>query len=118
MPIFEPYAVITVPFPYANPITTKRRPALLVSHPDLARRHGLGWVLMITSAANQPWSGDIAIDDLARAGLRAPSVIRPVKIAAIEVARANRIGTASDAVIGLVRRALDETLGFSFGASH
>jgi hypothetical protein len=36
---------------------------------------------MITSADNAPWSCDVTIANLARAGLPAPSVVRPAKIA-------------------------------------
>jgi mRNA interferase MazF len=45
---------------------------------------------MITSAANAPWSSDVPIADLARAGLPAPSVVRTAKIACIEPARIER----------------------------
>jgi mRNA interferase MazF len=42
---------------------------------------------MITSAANPPWSSDVPIADLERAGLPAPSVVRTAKIACIDPAR-------------------------------
>jgi mRNA-degrading endonuclease toxin of MazEF toxin-antitoxin module len=45
---------------------------------------------MITSAGNPPWSSDVAIADLARAGLPAPSVVRTAKIACIEPSRIER----------------------------
>jgi mRNA-degrading endonuclease toxin of MazEF toxin-antitoxin module len=45
---------------------------------------------MITSAENEPWSSDVAIADLKRAGLPAPSVVRPAKIECIEPARIDR----------------------------
>ena len=48
---------------------------------------------MITSAENDSWSSDISITDLKRAGLPAPSVVRPAKIACIEPGRIDlRIG--------------------------
>jgi mRNA interferase MazF len=41
---------------------------------------------MIISAENRPWPGDIPIAGFAAlAGLSAPSVIRPCKIATVEV---------------------------------
>jgi len=60
---------------------------------------GLIWVAMITSAANAPWSCDVTIVELARAGLPAPSVVRTAKIACIEPAgierRAGRLDKAT-----------------------
>src|SRR5438477_6822421 len=77
---FAPFYVVVVPFPYADRLAEKRRPALVISNRKLAA-HGLVWVAMITSADNEPWSSDVAIADLKRAGLPAPSVVRPAKIA-------------------------------------
>jgi mRNA-degrading endonuclease toxin of MazEF toxin-antitoxin module len=45
---------------------------------------------MITSADNERWSSDVAITDLARAGLPAPSVVRSAKIACIDPNRIDR----------------------------
>jgi mRNA interferase MazF len=45
---------------------------------------------MITSAGNEPWSSDVPIPDLKLAGLPAPSVVRPAKIACIEPGRIER----------------------------
>jgi mRNA interferase MazF len=70
----------------------QRRPALVLAAGALARNHGLLWVAMITSAANRAWPGDVAIADLARAGLPAPSLIRTAKLATIEVSDALRLG--------------------------
>ena len=81
--------VVVVPFPYSDRLAEKRRPALVISNRKLLG-FGLVWVAMITSAENEPWSCDVAIADLERAGLPAPSVVRPVKIASIEPARVFR----------------------------
>jgi mRNA interferase MazF len=48
---------------------------------------------MITSASNRGWSGDIAISDFRAAGLPAPSIVRPAKVATIEARDAERLGT-------------------------
>jgi mRNA interferase MazF len=45
---------------------------------------------MITSAENESWWSDVAIADLKRAGLPAPSVVRVAKIACIEPRRIDR----------------------------
>lgn len=86
---FDPFEVVVVPFPYADRLAEKRRPALVISNRKLAV-HGLIWVAMITSADNAPWSSDIAITNLARSGLPAPSVIRTAKIACIDPNRIDR----------------------------
>jgi mRNA interferase MazF len=81
--------VVVVPFPYADRLAEKRRPALVVSGAALAR-YRLLWVVMITSAENRAWSCDVPIGDLGRAGLPAPSVVRPAKIACIDPGRVLR----------------------------
>jgi mRNA interferase MazF len=86
---FDPFDIVVVPFPYAHRLAEKRRPALVISNRKLAI-HGLIWVAMITSADNEAWSSDVAITDLKRAGLPAPSVVRPAKIACIEPGRIDR----------------------------
>jgi mRNA interferase MazF len=79
---------------------------LIVSAPALARRHGLLWVAMITNADNPSWPDDVAIDDLAGAGLRKPSVVRPAKLATVEAAAVDVIGRASAGVAERVRTVL------------
>lgn len=81
--------MVVVPFPYADRLAEKRRPALVISNRKLAP-FGVIWVAMITSAENAPWSCDVAVADLARAGLPAASVIRTAKIACLEPARIER----------------------------
>ena len=92
--------VIVVPFPYSDRLAQKRRPALVVSN---ARLHDLGliWAVMITSAKNSSHQSDFPIADLARAGLPAPSVVRPSKIACLEPSRILRVaGRLSDPDLG------------------
>lgn len=86
---FDPFDVVVVPFPYADRFAEKRRPALVISNRKLAL-HGVIWVVMITSADNERWSSDVAITALERAGLPAPSVVRPPKIACIDPNRIDR----------------------------
>jgi len=83
---YDCWDVVVVPFPYADRLAEKRRPALIVSNESL-RIHGLLWIVMITSARNERWSCDVPIADPASAGLPAPSVVRTAKIACIEPAR-------------------------------
>lgn len=64
----------------------------MVSHGPLGEDGAFLWVVMIISAQNHPWTGDVQIRDHVKAGLPAPSVIRTMKIATIEVQRAEMIG--------------------------
>jgi mRNA interferase MazF len=82
--------VVVVPFPYADKLAEKRRPAVLVSSTAFNGRQNLVWVVMITSAENKGWTDDIEFS-LKGTGLSSASVIRPSKIATIEKARIDRI---------------------------
>ena len=88
---FPRYSVVVVPFPYSDQLAEKRRPALVISHGDLAQEQELVWVAMITSATNPRWQSDIAIDDHLECGLPAPSLIRPVKLATMDAERIVRV---------------------------
>lgn len=104
--------VVVLPFPYADRLAEKRRPALVVSAGKLAARHDVLWVAMITSLENPSWDGDVAISDLRRAGLSSPSVVRPAKITTIDVSRILRVaGTVPDSVAASVHRQLIRILG-------
>jgi mRNA interferase MazF len=92
MPGCEVWDLVKVPFPYTNRPVTQRRPALVVAVQDGSGAPGLLWVLMVTSAANRGWQGDVIISNLNAAGLPAPSVVRCAKIATIEARDAERIG--------------------------
>ena len=81
------FSIVVVPFPYADQLAEKRRPALVISSREFHERTGLVWVAMITSAKNAPWPDDIRIADHGACGLPAQSLIRAVKIATIDVNR-------------------------------
>ncbi|WP_038585882.1 type II toxin-antitoxin system PemK/MazF family toxin [Neorhizobium galegae] len=98
MPTFEQGDIVRVPFPYTDRDTRQRRPALVVSSGDLGEEAALLWVVMITSAENRPWTDDIAISDHGSAGLPAPSVVRPVKIATVEARHVEPIGKLPDEI--------------------
>jgi mRNA interferase MazF len=104
---FQPFDVVVVPFPYVDRLAEKRRPALVISTAELTV-HGVIWVAMITSASNERWTCDVAITNLHRAGLPAPSVVRCAKIACIDptrvLRRAGRLTPRSSSlVIGQIR---------------
>jgi len=111
MESFRRGAVVKVPFPYMDRATRQFRPALVVSDARFAAAHGLLWVVMITSAENRGWAGDVEVRDLARAGLPVPSVIRTAKIATIEARDATILGRVPATLLGQVDRHLSANLG-------
>jgi mRNA interferase MazF len=89
--------IVVVPFPYSDRMAEKTRPALVISGRRI-KQHGVVWVAMVTSAANDPRDCDVPVPDLRRAGLPVPSVVRTAKIACIEPGRILRkAGTLSPA---------------------
>ncbi|CAO4165609.1 type II toxin-antitoxin system PemK/MazF family toxin [Methylorubrum populi] len=103
--------VIVVPFPCADRLAEKRRPAVVVSGPSV-HATGFVWLAMITSARNPAMAGDLPITDLAEAGLTVPSVIRPVKIACVEPSCILRsIGALPDAVASELYRRIRAHVG-------
>ena len=75
--IYERWQVVRVPFPFTDRLASKNRPALVLSASAAFNAPAGHLVLaMITSAGNAPWPLDCAIQDLAGAGLPAPSVVR------------------------------------------
>jgi mRNA interferase MazF len=111
MASFRQGDVVRVPFPYTDRSTRQHRPALVVSHGEVGENGGLLWVVMITSAENRRWAGDFEIMDLDSAGLPAPSIIRPCKIATIEARHAEQLGRIKPTLMAQVGEAIGSMLG-------
>jgi mRNA-degrading endonuclease toxin of MazEF toxin-antitoxin module len=110
MAIFEAWDIVRVPFPYTDRPVRQHRPALVIAADELQTAHGLLWLAMITSAEHRGWPGDVVISDLDGAGLPAPSIVRPAKIATIEARDAGRLGTLPPPDRGAVRTYLRQRL--------
>jgi len=69
---------------------------------------------MITSAENRGWPSDVGTSDLRAAGLPAPWIVRPAKIATVDARDAQRLGTLPhanrEAVASCLRGILSVTL--------
>jgi mRNA interferase MazF len=113
MPSFRQGDVVKVPFPYTDRSTRQFRPALVASTGGIEEAHGLLWVVMITSADNRGWPGDVAVGNLAMAGLPVPSVIRTAKIATIESADAEKLGKVPRPLFGQVAGHLAREFGLA-----
>lgn len=110
MASFEPWDIVKVPFPYTDRPVRQRRPALVIAAGELEAAHGLLWLAMITSATHRGWSGDVAVSDIAAAGLPIPSIVRPAKIATIEARDTQRLGALPPEDREPIRRYLQERL--------
>jgi mRNA interferase MazF len=116
MPTFRKGDVVRVPFPYTDRPTRQWRPALVVSDGGLGDAGGFLWVVMITSAENRPWPGDVPFGaEYAASGLPAPSVIRSSKIATIELGQAEVIGHAPSDVLDAVDSVIANGLAMTRG---
>jgi mRNA interferase MazF len=74
--IYEPFTVVTVPFPFGDREATKRRPALVLSRRQDQSETGHITLMMITNAAQNRWSNDHKIKHLTQCGLNKSSIIR------------------------------------------
>lgn len=117
MASFRQGDVVKVPFPYTDRPTRQSRPALVVSAGGIEDAHGLLWVVMITSAENRGWPGDVPVTNLAVAGLPVPSVIRTAKIATIDAGDATKLGRVPPALFRQVARRLAGELGLDAGGA-
>jgi mRNA-degrading endonuclease toxin of MazEF toxin-antitoxin module len=71
------FDIVVVPFPFTDLPRSKRRPALVLSAAEaFGDVVGHSVMAMITTARNAPWPLDVPLEDLERAGLPAPSVVR------------------------------------------
>ncbi len=70
---------------------------------------------MITSAEHRAWAGDVAIANLAKAGLPVASVVRTAKIAIIEARDAEALGSVDVRTRNAVIRRVSGVLN---GDSH
>ena len=100
-----------MPFPFVEGHATKRRPALVVSTDAFHRMHRACFAAMITTARHlrDVRVDDIEIEDLARAGLPQPCVIRLARLATLEWGdHVRRLGTLDrnerPAIATLLRR--------------
>jgi mRNA-degrading endonuclease toxin of MazEF toxin-antitoxin module len=68
--------VIVVPFPFVDIPATKRRPSIILSDRTFNEANGHSICAMVTTAARTRWPSDVAISDLASAGLPRVCVVR------------------------------------------
>jgi mRNA interferase MazF len=69
------------------------------------------WVLMITSAANKGWQGDVSLETrYQECGLNVPCVVRTTKVSTVDVNRARKTGAIPPDLFALVQAEIARTL--------
>ena len=76
MTIYEPFAVVDVPFPFIDSPRQKSRPALVLSNRSFQQSNNALILAMITSAERGAWAHDVALADWRAAGLKKSCVLR------------------------------------------
>jgi mRNA interferase MazF len=93
---YEPWSVVTVPFPFTDSKISKKRPAVVLSTESFEKTHGHVVMAMITSAKHSDWPTDVLISDQQAAGLSAPSVVRFKMFTLDARLILNRVGTLAE----------------------
>jgi mRNA interferase MazF len=76
MTAFDRWTVAVAPFPFVDNSKAKPRPVLVLTPLAWNEEHGHTLCAMITRPLETRWPSDVQIEDIAAAGLPAPSVIR------------------------------------------
>ncbi|MEQ9530333.1 MAG: type II toxin-antitoxin system PemK/MazF family toxin [Haliea sp.] len=106
----EAFDVVVVPFPFTDRLTSKRRPALVLSTASFNTASGHAVMAMITSARHSSWPLDVAIQTLQSAGLPAASCVR-MKLFTLDLRLVIRkAGTLHEDDVKRVREALVQLL--------
>jgi mRNA interferase MazF len=103
--------IVWVPFPFVETPKLRERPALVIAAVSPTPNVQLLWVLMITSAANRGWGGDISLEARHNeCGLEVPCVIRTAKISTVEAKRARYSGSLPADLFDAVRTEMRRTM--------
>lgn len=93
---FKRWDVVAINYPFVEGDAAKHRPGVIVSTDRLHKSHGLFVAAMVTTARAGVRPDDIEVNDLAKAGLPVPCVIRPARIVTLNAGMiARRAGTLS-----------------------
>jgi len=95
MTIYEPFDVVEVPFPFTDIPRSKMRKALVLSSRGHNEANQATTLLMITSAHNSQWKGDVSISNWQDVGLRKPCLVRLKFFTADNKLLKNKIGRLS-----------------------
>ena len=108
--IYEPYAIVVVPFPFTDRATTKRRPAIVLSQEKHQEQTDHITLLMVTSAKHSAWASDHLIEDLDPTGLTSASIVRQKLFTIDQNLIVKKIGNLSSHDQHILRRLLKKHL--------
>lgn len=109
---FEPFDVVVVPFPFTDKLASKRRPAVVLSHPATLAA-GQAILAMITSSTFEAWASDVEIGERQTAGLTAPCRVRMKVFTLSEDQILRRIGQLAPQDARSVEAALRNVFGLA-----
>jgi mRNA interferase MazF len=115
MPLTTGYSfgdVVLVPFPFTDQSGSKRRPAVIVSSADYqAQRRDLVIMAITSQIRPRPAFAEFTVAAWKKAGLIAPSAVKPV-LATIEKRLVlKKLGQLQPADVRSLRTSLDQILG-------
>ena len=88
--------VVVVRFPFTDLAIAKPRPAVAISAESFIAGHSQTILAMVTTGAGSSWPSDIAIQELAAAGLRHASIVRWKLFTLVNDQLAVRIGRLAE----------------------
>lgn len=99
-------AIVLVPFPFTDELTSKKRPVLVLNSESFHSKTGLIIGAMITSTIKSPfWPGDYEIGEWQQAGLLHPSKLRLGKIVTLDASLIlKHFGYLSDPDISKIKK--------------
>ncbi len=108
---YKKWDVLVTAFPFADELRSKKRPTVCVACLNPAEGIELYWLLMVTSTHLKGWKGDVEINDVKKAGLPIPSIVRTSKVACVDASFIERkAGTTDIKTKTHVRAALQKLL--------
>jgi mRNA interferase MazF len=115
MPLTTAYSfgeVVLVPFPFTDQTGIKKRPAVIVSSAeDQAQRRDLVIMAITSQIRPRPAFGEFTVTDWKKAGLIAPSAVKPVLTTIEKRLVLKKLGQLQQVDVRALRTSLDQILG-------
>ena len=104
--------VVLVPFPFTDQTGIKRRPAVIVSSAEYqTQRRDLVIMAVTSQIRSRQAFGEFTIAEWKKAGLVAPSAVKPVLTTIEKRLVLKKLGQFQPADLGMLRTSLDQILG-------
>jgi mRNA interferase MazF len=104
--------VVLVPFPFTDQSGTKRRPAVIVSSPGYqVQRRDLVIMAVTSQIRPRPGFGEFTVAEWKKAGLIAPSAVKPVVTTIEKRLVLKKLGQLQPVDVRSLRTSIGEILG-------